>query len=437
MVLSVTEVLGSRYVSLTVGTDDSRGGAGQDGRKGARRERVLTALGGVGSAGLALLAIFTALSDPERWAIGFAIAAAAAWLAMWIVHWYGHERSFWAVLTCVVVMSVAALWIELADSPAPAVADWRRTHTPQMVDAIPLGERPRAAAAHDGQVWVVGLKAENNRGVLWRIDSGNLGPAAREFPSFAARNPFDIAVNDEAVWVTDGSRLIKIDHQGEEVWRHRFGDGGENEVDVGFGKVWFKETSTGKIYTVDPRSGTRLRPPVRIGPEAVAIAVGVGSVWISSSDREGEPVVVRLDSDGRVLGAIDVLDDPQDLVAGNRAVYVAHSNERLVTRIDPRAGAFGEEIPGPRELRGIPPFGGIDAGGGTVWVALAGSDKVFAISECNFRTIGWKRSGESPYDVAVLGGRAYMPNFHSGNLSVFRLKRKPLCTAGATPGAAG
>ncbi|HKO38748.1 MAG TPA: hypothetical protein VJU14_10310 [Solirubrobacterales bacterium] len=372
------------------------------------------------------MALFTALADPEPLVIVLVSGAVAAWLLMWLVHWYFPDKAFWVVLAIGVSMSLAALLIEAFDPPPSSTATWRTDHAPVEVGTVPTGHRPRAIAADGRYVWLVGLKTGTTQGILWRIDTKNLGLAAVEISSFKARNPYDIAVNDEAVWVTDRNLLIKLSLNGDEVWRREFGDGGENEVDVRFGRVWFKETDTGKIYVVDPASGRRLRRPVSIGQEAVAIAVGLGSVWISSSDEREEPVVVRLDPDGDVLGAIDVPDDPQDLVAGDRHVYVAHSNDRMITQIDPGLGPYGKEVPGPRALKGITPFGGIDAGDETIWAALSGSNKVFAIAECDFRVIGGRRTGESPFDVTVLRGKAYVPNFHDGSVSVFRLKQ-PVC----------
>jgi DNA-binding beta-propeller fold protein YncE len=372
------------------------------------------------------LAFFTALSDPEPLVIALATVAVGACLLMWLVHWYFSDLAFWVVLAVGATMSLAALLVEAFDRPPPSISTWRTEHAPVEVGVIPTGHRPRAIAADGRYVWLVGLETGTTRGILWRIDTKNLGLAAVEISSFKARNPYDIAVNDEAVWVADRDLLIKLSLNGDEVWRRDFGDGGENEVDVRFGKVWFKETDTGKIYVVDPVSGRQLRRPVQIGQEAVAIAVGLGSVWISSSDDHGKPVVVRLDPEGDVMGAISVLDDPQDLVAGRRHVYVAHSNDRMITRIEPDLGPHGKEVSGPRALKGVTPFGGIDAGGQTVWAALSGSNRVFAIAECTYRLIGRQRTGESPFDVAVLRGKAYIPNFHDGSVSVFRLKQ-PVC----------
>lgn len=399
-------------------------------REAARRKRLLAAIGGFVATALALLTILGALSDPERCTMVLAVAAAMAWLAMWLVDWYGTGRSFWAVFAIFGAIAAAAVLVETIDAPPAPISTWRTEHALERVDRISTGDRPRAIAAHGRYVWVVGLKTEAKKGLLWRIDSKNLGPAAREFSSFQARDPFDIAVDDEAVWVSDGDRLIKLDLEGNEVWRRVFGDGGENEVDVRFGKVWFKETSTGKIFIVDPVSGDLLHPPVEVGPEAIAIAVGLGSVWVSSSDEEGSPRVIRLDQSGEVMGEIHVQDDPQDLAAGRHYVYVSHSNDGLVTRIDPDRGPFGEEVPGLRYLKGTGPFGGIDAGSGTVWAPLAGSGHAFAIAECTYKAIGHMRSGDSPYDVVVLRGKAFVPNFNGGDVTVFRLKQ-PVCTHAA------
>jgi hypothetical protein len=402
------------------------------GRQEARRKRILTAIGSAISAVLAFLAVTASLSDPETLTLWlFGLAALTGWLTAVPIHWYAPDWAFWTALASCAVLIVVALVNEASDPDPSPIFSWRTEHAPLKVDDIPTGDRPRAIAAHEPYVWIVGLEAETKRGRLWRIDRRNLGPPAKPFPSFEAYDPFDIAVDDEAVWVTAGNSLIKLNRKGKELWRETFGDGGDNEVDVRFGRVWFKETSMGKVFVIDPDSGDQLRPPVQIGLEAVAIAVGHRSVWVSSRDQAGKPVVVRLAPDGTVMGSIDVPDDPQDLVAGPDYVYVAHSNEGTISRIDPGGrGRLGRAVPGPRSLEGSPPFGGIDAGSRTIWAPFEDSNNVFAIAECNYRAIGHTASGESPYDVTVLHGKAYVPNFLDGNVAVFRL-RQPVCVRGA------
>lgn len=392
--------------------------------KAERRKRISAAFlvfwGLVVAAGV-VLGLINELTDPELWIYILVAAAGLSLLIARIADRYAIDwlYNIMAAVFLVVLVSAVVVAAINCGSDGPRYA-------PERIEKVLTGHHPRAIAASSDDIWVVGLDSSKERGMLWRIDPEHLSADGEEIEPFEATDPYDIAINKRAIWVTDDELLIKLDLNGREIWRKAMGDGGDNEVDVRFGKVWFKETSSGKLFVLDPATGERTRPPVNVGPEAIAIAAGLGSVWVSSW-RGDSPVVVRVDRAGKVVGKIRVQEDPQDLVAGRHHVYVAHGEDELVTRIDPGAGAYGEEIPGEIPLdKATGPPGGIDAGGRTVWIPFAGSGNAFAIAECSAKALGRAHSGNSPYDVVVRGGKAFVPNSGEGTVSVFQLKQ-PAC----------
>jgi hypothetical protein len=401
----------------------------------ARRERSIrrwAAIGALVALFLGGLGLIEAFDDFELGTVLLAFAAALFVIgAKWankannhLLFQLARAGAFLAVLG-----AIAFALIDPTDNSAleasqpPAASKPSRPHEPTEVAQVPVEGRPRAIAAQGRYVWVVGFDDEESAGVLSRIDSRHLGSSAETMEEFQAKNPYDIAIGHKAVWVTDGGSLIKFDLHGRKLWRKSFGNEQfGNEVDVGLGRVWFKQTWPGRLVVLKPGSGetiktiTLRRPSPR---EATAIASGFHSVWVSSAEGESS-VVFRFDQQGNRTGAIEVQNSPQDMAAGERLLFVAHADSSLVTRIDPQPSP-GREIVNDIKLQGDPP-GGIATGAGAVWIPYEGNGILFALSQCSWKRLGHKESGEDPLDVVVLKDKAYVPNKNSGNVSVFELK---------------
>lgn len=325
-------------------------------------------------------------------------------LGAWASHHLNHHWTFNVMACAFVVVLLAAVAIEAVDLTSPASAE-SGAYAPVRQDRVVTGDRPRSIAASDGYVWVVGLHNAEAKGKLWRIDPRHLSADAEEIESFKATDPFDIAFGEEAIWVTDGGHLIKLGLDGEEIWRKRINAGGYNEVDVGLGHVWFKQTSPGALLRLDPVTGEE-KGRARIGPEAVALGMGPDAVWVTRKG-EGKSKLIRVDRRGRVVGRIDVQADPQDVAAGKEYVYVAHAQGNMMTRVDPGQGNGGRELPGEIALEGGALPSGVDAGEGAVWISFANSGNVFAVGDCNGDVLGKVPSGAEALDVVVHDGYAY------------------------------
>jgi DNA-binding SARP family transcriptional activator len=85
-------------------------------------------------------------------------------------------------------------------------------------------------------------------------------------------------------------------------------------------------------------SGDRIESYAAVGAEPVAVAVGVGGVWVANA---GDGTVTRLDpATGKFVRnyAIGPNDDVSDIAVGFGSVWVADGNGGTVTPIDPRLG---------------------------------------------------------------------------------------------------
>jgi streptogramin lyase len=399
-------------------------------REAEQRKRVVawfTAFWALVLAAGTVLGLISYLSDPELWFWVFFGLAIFSLAGAWGAYHLEIHPLFKLFGRGFVVALLLAIGIEGIDPASPSPLE-SGEYAPEPVDKVVTGNRPRSIAAGDKYVWAVGLHNAKTVGKLWRIDPAHLRADAEEIDSFEATDPFDIAIGEEAIWVTDPGYLIKLDLNGQELWRKAIGNDAYNEVDVGLGYVWFKQTAPGVLFRLDPDSGKK-EGRIEIGPEAVALGVGQDAVWVTKKGEE-KSRLIRVDRHARVAGRIEVQHDPQDVTAGDRLVYVAHAQGNMLTRVDPGQGKGGRELPGEQPLRGGALPSGLDAGEGTVWVSFSNSGNVFAVGDCNWEVLGKEPSGAEPLDVVVHEGMAFVPNFAGGTVSVFELKREA-CLSGS------
>lgn len=348
--------------------------------------------------------------------------AALALGATWVADRRQWHQPFLLAIAVSIAAPLLAIAVEMYDTNSLTAAE-SGEYSPRRVEQIATGHRPRSIAAGYGYVWVIGLHNRSGEGVLWKIDPRYPTAEAEAIESFVATDPYDIAVGEKAVWVADDGSLIKLDLDGEQVWRRRIGGGGDNEVDVGLGWVWFKQTEPGRLFRLDPESGEKLGT-IDIAPQAVALGVGLESIWVTKKGG-GRPQMLRVDRSGRVTSRIDVQPDPQDVATGEDLVYVNHGQGNILTRVEPDSGGGGRELPGEMRLPGALP-GGLDVEDGTVWVPFNQSGKIFAVADCDWQLLGEARAGSEPADVVAYEGKAYVPNYDGGTVSVFKLKQ-PAC----------
>lgn len=122
-----------------------------------------------------------------------------------------------------------------------------------------------------------------------------------------------------ALWVVDGPGNVveEIDPSTNKLTEHvQFESPSDIVADGNI--LWVTGGSTGMVTSFNPATGARL--PVRVGREADAVAVGLGSVWVVDSP-EGK--VYRIDSSSNKVSAVfPTSGSPGDLTVGPDAVWI-------------------------------------------------------------------------------------------------------------------
>ena len=183
------------------------------------------------------------------------------------------------------------------------------------------------------------------------------------------------------------------------------------DVAVGAGSVWVSSAdgAADAVLRIDPETERVVdRVPVPAG-SATSLAFGHGSVWIASSGRGTLSRVVPRTGEvtaeievGR--GAVDVASD-----AGSGGVWVAFgggSEAIRLSRVDPETDHLVAEIPIAPQAR----YGGargVAAGEGAVWAQSADSGRLFKVDPATDEVVASLFLGEYSSDLAVYGGAVW------------------------------
>jgi len=159
------------------------------------------------------------------------------------------------------------------------------------------------------------------------------------------------------------------------------------------------------VGMIDPQTN-KLVASIPVGKTPVAIAYGLGSVWVANQD---DGTITRIDAQTHaVQGTIGVGGTPTALAVGNGAVWVTTFEGQLF-KIDPRLNSASQV---PVRLTGR--LGGIGSGTalfgvvappGAVWVLWTGGDEIARIDPSSGRVV--KRvSDPNPSYAMALGSDA-------------------------------
>jgi class 3 adenylate cyclase len=148
--------------------------------------------------------------------------------------------------------------------------------------SIPLPPLPSAnrgfgysglAADERGDLWIAGNDVDRK---LWRVDPTSKRVTAIPLP-FAPRA---IAAGSGGVWLVDQAHnsVVRVDPKTNKLGR-RIAVGHEpSAVTTGDGFVWVTNSLDGTVSRINPRNGAV--ESAKIGGKPVAIAVGLGAVWV-------------------------------------------------------------------------------------------------------------------------------------------------------------
>jgi DNA-binding SARP family transcriptional activator/ABC-type branched-subunit amino acid transport system substrate-binding protein/streptogramin lyase len=277
--------------------------------------------------------------------------------------------------------------------------------TAQPRAAVPIAGTPARLGIGDRQLWVTSDDART----VSMVDSGT--PAITRVARVGAF-PNDLAVGEGALWIVNGQsgRLVKINPdygtvQSTTTLRstamlsslHSRNDVDPWSVATGAGAVWITD-GTRLLRRADPVTGRVTTFDVR--DRVNARAVSGEAVWAVSGPSAS---VLRIDPrTGKVTDRVAIVGRPGlespypvAVAAGSDAVWVLNANTADVTRIDPTETRVTATIPigiarGPRRLA---------VGAGAAWVANA--DGTLARIDASTNAITTTPVAPSLYDVAV------------------------------------
>jgi YVTN family beta-propeller protein len=157
----------------------------------------------------------------------------------------------------------------------------------------------------------------------------------------------------------------------------------------------------------DLRTGA-LSGQASMGARPGQIAAGAGSLWVTHSE---DGTVSRIDPTTKSVQKIEVGTGPTGVAFGNGAVWVTNSQNRTVSRINPDTNSVVKTIPvgnGPT---------GIAVGEGAVWVANSLDDTVIRIDPASNEVQVTIPVGGTPAALAVARGAVWVAESTGGHVS--------------------
>jgi DNA-binding beta-propeller fold protein YncE len=230
----------------------------------------------------------------------------------------------------------------------------------RVLRTVGLGFRPDDLAARNDAVWAF----DKEERVLVRLGEEQTW-ARYEHPDFTEVER--MALDDHAVWLAGGKRLIRVDPaSGEVVSTVSLPVSVDGLASAG-GDVWAVSSAAATVLHIDGRTAEiRDRIPMARGARALSISAGTDFVWVLDGDTA---TVVKIDP-----GRHDVVETYRlgpgrgtlALAAGEGAAWVSNAFDGTLTRIDERTNEVASitvsAYSSPKD---------VTVAGGLVWVSVA------------------------------------------------------------------
>lgn len=180
---------------------------------------------------------------------------------------------------------------------------------------------PIGGAAHQsgqaGRVGALWVASPLGRSVI-RVDLAIGGSRANEIE--LDQPPFDVAVGEGAVWVTQSAAVLRLEPQSGQIVETIPLDFFPLDIEVGGAAVWVADAAGDRILKIDPATN-EVVATIDVGDEPRAISAGQGSLWVAKTRDE---TVARIDPfSGETLAFIEVVARPESLMVGESGVWVA------------------------------------------------------------------------------------------------------------------
>ena len=251
---------------------------------------------------------------------------------------------------------------------------WRVAAAQDTLAVLPIGARATARLHVRG--YADFLVLENTH--AWVTNQGRIEQLAPDdsvpVAAVAIAEPCGaMAIDFGALWVVNcGARtLARVDLSATrvvtEIPTGVADPSGELSVATGADAVWLLTDSAGILSRIDPATN-RVSARIPVQPHSYAAVFGYGSVWISTTGRQGDHddgSLQRIDpATNRVVATIRVGPAPRFLAVGEGGVWTLNQGDGSVSRIDPATNMLVATIPAS-----VPgPGGDIATGAGWVWV---------------------------------------------------------------------
>ena len=162
--------------------------------------------------------------------------------------------------------------------------------TNQIVAIIPIDKNPGAVAVAEDAVWVSGGSA------IYRIDPGT--NQVVHWRSIGASDA--IAISPDAVWLTQSNKVVRIDPRTNAIVATIPVAPNPRTVLLGKDVVWVLHTPFGThpqpsyVSRIDPATSTVMGEPIQVG-NWTHMALGGGYLWIGSYEGKDGGKLSRID----------------------------------------------------------------------------------------------------------------------------------------------
>ncbi len=173
---------------------------------------------------------------------------------------------------------------------------------------------------------------------------------------------------------------------------------------VGAGSLWVSSPATKRgeggdqVVRYDPGTA-RIAERIPVGATPIFIAFGFGKLWVSNYDGDSVSVITP---GKRTAKTIPLGDGPLGIASGEGAVWVVLYGERELLRLNPETGKVVARIPvgdGPLSVA---------AAEGSVWVTNREDGTVTQVDPDTNRVVRSVDVQMPPHGVAVSGGKAWV-----------------------------
>jgi YVTN family beta-propeller protein len=210
----------------------------------------------------------------------------------------------------------------------------------EILATIKVARAPMSLVAILEGIWVVNFGG--NGDTVIRIDPETHQIAGE--PIETGRAPICLAVGDGSIWVAnhDAHTVTRIDPATHHVIANITVSSEPHRIAYGEGTLWVANWHEDSVTRIDPQTNQVVGEPIPIGHPAGNIAVGFGSVWVTSDYRgpvDGAPedvVLVRIDPQtNQAVESIALGGHPIDVEVSEDAVWISVQGPNMVLKITP------------------------------------------------------------------------------------------------------